>query len=337
MRKAKTVILTFMVITMLALGSMTSAFAETEDIVPDTTAAILYEETTDTIIYEKNADMQLPPASMTKVMTALIVLEANPELEGELTVDNRAVKKYYCSWRDAATTLKAGENISYEDCMRTMLISSANEATCAFAFDICDEYSDFVDKMNAKVEELGLKNTHFVDTHGLSTTNYTCPRDMCIIAREAMKYEKFREIVKCDKGVLPVSNVRSEPTEYLNSNLLLRPTNPAYESEYNDFVIGVKTGWIPASKNCFTGCMQRDGLTFYTVVMGSEDVQVNGDWVQGSFTDTIKLYQYADSFDPEKALAAKKRPMIIGGIVIAVVAVIAAFAIIMKRKKQSKE
>lgn len=332
MNKAKTLILSFAMITALIVINMTSAFAETEDIVPDTKAAILYEETTDTVIYEKNADMQLPPASMTKVMTALIVLEANPELEGELTVDERAVNSYYCSWKDAATCLKAKEKISYEDCMRTMLISSANEATCAFAFDMCDEYSDFVDKMNAKVEELGLKNTHFFDTSGLSYLNYTCPRDMCIIAREAMKYEKFREIVKMKKGVLPVSNMRDKPTEYWNSNLLLNPDKAPYKSEYNDFVIGVKTGWIPESKNCFTGCMQRDGLTFYTVVMGSEDVQINGEWVQGSFTDTIKLYQYADSFDPEKALAAKRRPIIIGAVAIAAV-IAAVIVIVMKRKK----
>lgn len=336
MRKYKIGVVGVLIVAMLLLGNVAMAFGETEDLVPDTKAAILYEETTDTVIYEKNADMQCIPASMTKVMTALIVLEANPKLEGELTVDKRAVGSYYCSWKDAATCLRAGEVVSYEDCMRTMLISSANEATCSFAFDMCEEYGDFVDKMNAKAEELGLKNTRFFDTNGLSYLNYTCPRDMCVIAREAMKYEKFREIVKCDSGVLPISNMRDKPTEYINSNMLLCPDRPAYESEYNKYVVGVKTGWIPESKNCFTSCMKRDGLVFYTVVMGSEDVKVNGQWAQGSFTDTIKLYKYADGFDPEKALAAKKRPFIVGGVVVAI-AIIALVVVLIKRKKISNK
>ena len=312
-----------------AVSSPTAAYASAaqEDVTPLSKAAILYEETSDTVIYDKNKDMQLTPASMTKVMTAIIVLEDNPELKGELTVDPRALKRYYCSWKDINCHLEEGETISCYECMKFMLLFSANEATTAFAFSMYDDYGDFVDRMNAKAEELGCRNTHFSDTSGLSATNITTPEDMVKICREAMKNEKFREIVRSEKGELPVSNKRSEPTPY---ETLLRVIYPdeRYESPYSQYIIGVKTGWTPASGYCYSCCMEKDGYVFYSVVMGAEDTVVNGQWAQGDFVDTLSLLKLTDDFQPP----ASKLPVII--IVVAVVLVSAAGAIAVKKKRK---
>ena len=155
--KLKKIFLTLLSVAMI-FSCTVQAFASDEyrdtDQAPHSKAAILYEATTDTVFYEKNADMELPPASMTKVMTAILVLEQNPELSGTLTVSKDAVRHYYCSSM-GYPHLKAGEVISYRDCMAYMLIPSANEAATSFAFEIGGDMNTFLQMMNDKAKELG--------------------------------------------------------------------------------------------------------------------------------------------------------------------------------------
>ena len=259
-------------------------------------SGILYEATTGTVIYEKDADMQLPPASMTKVMTAILVLEENPELEGELTVDERAVSSLYCSSMVPLKHLEAGEVISYKDCMRYLLVPSGNEAATAFAFAIAGDMYDFLDMMNEKAKELGCTDTHFQDPTGISATDhYTTARDMVKICEYAMSFDAFREAVSHSDGEVPPSNVRDEGFTYETTNYVMFPDD-RYESPYAEYMTGVKTGWTPAAGWCFSGCMERDGLVYYSVVMGGEELPYeDGERiVQGDFLDTIELYTLTD-------------------------------------------
>lgn len=284
----------------MTAASAGAAFAEDAkngtDMAPNCKAAILYEATTGTVLYEKNADMQLPPASMTKVMTAILVLEQNPELEGELTVSRDAVRHYYCSSMEPQRHLEEGEVISYEECMKYLLIPSGNEAATAFAFDICDEYKDFIAMMNEKAEELGCGNTHFADCIGLASgEHYTTPRDMVKICEYAMQFDKFRECVSQSEGTVPASNVREHGFDYETTNYVKFPDD-RYESPYSQYMRGVKTGYTPAAGWCFAGCMERDGLVFYSVAMGGELLDY-GDGervIQGDFLDTINMYSLTD-------------------------------------------
>lgn len=268
-----------------------------KDMAPNCKAAILYEATTDTVLYEKNADMQLPPASMTKVMTAILVLEQNPELEGELTVSKNAVRHYYCSFMEAQKHLKEGEVISYENCMKFLLIRSSNESATALAFDMCDDYKEFIAMMNEKAEELGCENTHFADCIGLSSgdRHYTTPRDMAKILQYAMTFEKFRECTQQEGGEIPASNVRDQGFEYETLNRVAFPDD-RYENPYSKYMTGGKTGQTPAAGWCFAACMEKDGLEFYSVTMGGEllDYGDGERMVQGDFIDTINLYSLTD-------------------------------------------
>ncbi len=267
-----------------------------DDYITHAKAGILYEATTDTVIYEKNKDMQLPPASMTKVMTAILVLEANPELEGELTVDPRAVSSMYCSSMVPLKHLKEGEVISYRDCMRYLLVPSGNEAATAFAFEIAGDMTDFVDMMNEKAEELGCENTNFEDPTGLSGNgHYTTAEDMVKICEYAMSFDRFREAVSYADGEVPPSNVRDEGFTYETTNYVKFPDD-RYESPYSRYVTGVKTGWTPAAGYCFSGCMEKDGLVFYSVILGGEELPYDEERIiQGDFLDTIELYGLTDS------------------------------------------
>ena len=277
-----------------------------DDYITHAKAGILYEATTDTVIYEKNKDMQLPPASMTKVMTAILVLEANPELEGELTVDPRAVSSMYCSSMVPLKHLKEGEVISYRDCMRYLLVPSGNEAATAFAFEIAGDMTDFVDMMNEKAEELGCENTNFEDPTGLSGNgHYTTAEDMVKICEYAMSFDRFREAVSYADGEVPPSNVRDEGFTYETTNYVKFPDD-RYESPYSRYVTGVKTGWTPAAGYCFSGCMEKDGLVFYSVILGGEELPYDEERIiQGDFLDTIELYGLTDSL---RAAAPEEEP-----------------------------
>lgn len=277
------------------------------DYISHAKAGILYEATTGTVIYEKNADMQLPPASMTKVMTAILVLEENPELKGELTVDERAVSSLYCGYMVPLKHLKEGEVISYKDCMRYLLVPSGNEAATAFAFEIAGDMSEFLDMMNAKAKELGCENTNFKDPTGLSgSDHYTTPEDMVKMCEYAMRFEQFREAVSCADGAVPASNVRDEGFDYESTNFVMFPDD-RYESPYSRYMTGVKTGYTPAAGYCFSGCMEKDGLVYYSVVMGGEELPYKDGKriVQGDFLDTIELYDLTDGL---KAVGPEEEP-----------------------------
>lgn len=310
MIRVKKIFSVLLIVVMAALVSVTTpgqALASSEagtekpvidgdDYITHAKAGILYEATTDTVIYEKNKDMQLPPASMTKVMTAILVLEANPELEGELTVDPRAVSSMYCSSMVPLKHLKEGEVISYRDCMRYLLVPSGNEAATAFAFEIAGDMTDFVDMMNEKAEELGCENTNFEDPTGLSGNgHYTTAEDMVKICEYAMSFDRFREAVSYADGEVPPSNVRDEGFTYETTNYVKFPDD-RYESPYSRYVTGVKTGWTPAAGYCFSGCMEKDGLVFYSVILGGEELPYDEERIiQGDFLDTIELYGLTDS------------------------------------------
>ena len=266
------------------------------DYISHAKAGILYEATTDTVIYAKNADMKLPPASMTKVMTAILVLEENPELKGQLTVDERAVSSLYCGYMVPQKHLEEGEVISYKDCMRYLLVPSGNEAATAFAFEIVGDMGKFLDMMNAKAKELGCENTNFQDPTGLSASeHYTTPEDMVKMCKYAMSFEQFREAVSYPDGEVPASNVRDEGFTYETTNRVMFPDD-RYESPYSQYMTGVKTGWTPAAGYCFSGCMEKDGLVYYSVVMGGEEFPYkDGERVvQGDFVDTIELYSLTE-------------------------------------------
>ncbi|MGN0658240.1 MAG: D-alanyl-D-alanine carboxypeptidase family protein [Emergencia sp.] len=307
------------------------------DEAPHSKAAILYEATTDTVFYEKNADMELPPASMTKVMTAILVLEENPDLEGTLTVSENAVKHYYCSSMEYPH-LKAGEIISYKDCMTYMLVPSANEAATSFAFEIGGDMETFVQMMNDKAEELGCEHTHFQDPAGLSSSDhYTTPRDMVKICRYAMSFDQFREAVSKSEGTVPASNMRDEGYDYYTTNYVKFPDD-RYESPYSRYVTGVKTGWTPAAGWCFSGCMEKDGLVWYSVVMGGDEEWYDENRiVQGDFVDTIHLYSLTEGVTAEDLEAMHSGFPVAAAVVIAVIAAIVLLTAVYILRKKSKE
>ena len=262
--------------------------------------AILYEESTGTILYSLEPDKHNAPASMTKVMTAVLVLEYNPKLTGSTVVSADAVSPTYCSWMDT-DHLYEGEEVTILNLMKYLLIPSGNEAATTLAEYVAGDIPTFIDMMNEKAAELGMTNTHYEDPHGLSSDSYISVQDMLTLCRYAMTFKPFRNIVHMNGGSLPASNRREYEMRYYTSNRFLDPDgNSAYVTGYNKDIIGIKTGTTPAAGYNISSCMVKDGLTFYTVVMHCSDI-LGEDYsmTDGRYIDTKALFDYARLFEKQ--------------------------------------
>ena len=242
-------------------------------------AAVLYQPTTNTFLYTKNADVQLPMASTTKIMTALIAIE-NADLDEQIAVDPKAV-----GTEGSSLYLKAGEIITMRDLVIGLMLRSANDAAVAIACAVSGNVKDFSRLMNERAVSLGLESTNFANPHGLDDPeHYTTARELALLAAEAMKNETFREIVSLRKHVIKTSI--AEPRMVINHNKLLT----LYDS-----AIGIKTGFTKRSGRCLVGASENNGLQFITVTINAPD-----DW-----NDHISMFEYGYSLLESKVLARK--------------------------------
>ena len=201
--------------------------------------AILYELSTDTVLLEQDADMKLYPASTTKLMTALVAMEyGNPQ--DVVTVTRDAVDGLY--EQGSASYLLVGEEISFMDLMRYLLIGSGNDAANALAIHVSGSVENFVELMNNTARELGCTNTHFVNPHGLhDEDHYTTARDLLKISLAAMKNETIAQLVAETEVVLPVTNKHDHTTtKYTTNHLISKKSTREY---FYEGAIGIKTGY----------------------------------------------------------------------------------------------
>ena len=298
----KRLLAVMMIVTML-LGCMgVASFAEGETpverpVITNSPLVILYEESTDTLMYEKRIDSTNAPASMTKVMTAVLVLEYDPELKGSTTVSADAISDKYCYWMNY-NHLLAGEELTVWDLMNYLLIPSGNEAGTVLAEYVAGDIPTFIDMMNAKAKELGMTRTHYEDPHGLSEENKITCEDMLKLCRYAMTFENFRKIVSTKQGNLPENEIRPYPIRYSTTNRVMNPRGQSrYDTGFTEDIIGIKTGYIRVAGNNLACCMVHGDLTFYSVVMHAHDEQQpDGTWLEGHYMDTRELMVWARSF-----------------------------------------
>lgn len=211
-------------------------------------AAITIEAQTGISLYEKNADEQLPMASTTKIMTALVALE-NADINQTFTVSETA-----CKVEGTQIGLLAGDQISLNDLLHMLMMKSANDAAQTIAENISGSLEAFAELMNERAKQMGLTHTHFENPHGLPSDNhYTTARELALIAAEALKNDTFAQIVSTKKKKLDYHGLVIE-----NSNRLL--------SSY-EYTTGVKTGFTKAAGRCLVTSAKKDGVTLINVTL----------------------------------------------------------------------
>lgn len=221
-------------------------------------SAILMEASTGKVIFEQNADEALPPASVTKVMTLLLVMEAIKE--GKISLEDTVrTSAHAASMGGSQIFLKEGEEMSVEDMVKSVVIASANDAACALAEHISGSEEAFVKKMNERAAELGMKNTSFENTNGLddtATNHLTSARDIAIMSRELIKHPKILEY-----SSIWMDTVRNGMFGLTNTNRLVR---------FYRGCTGLKTGSTSKAGFCVSATAERDGVSLICVIMGAE-------------------------------------------------------------------
>ena len=224
----------------------------------DCKSLILIEANTNTVLYEKNADEPLSPASVTKVMTLLLVMEAIENGKIEYS-DIVRVSKNAASMGGSQIYLKENEEMSVEDLLKSVIIASANDAAVALAEHICGSEEAFVEQMNQRAEELEMTNTHFENTNGLDDTvenHVISARDIAIMSRELIKYPKITEY-----SSIWMDSIRNGSFGLTNTNRLIR---------FYKGATGLKTGSTDKAGFCISATAERDGMSLICVVMGAE-------------------------------------------------------------------
>ena len=254
-------------------------------------SAILIEESTGKVIYENNADEQLRPASMTKIMSLLLIMDALDNNKVSLT-DTVTISKTSSDMGGSQVYVNEGEVYTVGELLKGVAIASANDAVVALSEKIAGSKEKFVINMNNKANELGLKNTHFVNPHGLDEDNhYSSARDMSIMARELLKH----------KDIL---NYTSKYEDYFKKNngssIWLVNTNKLVK--FYKGMDGLKTGYTSKAGYCLTATAKRDGLRFISVVMGEDSIKNRSE-------DTLKLLNYG--FNTKKKEVIMKKDIIL--------------------------
>ena len=263
-----------------------------EDIQLSTEAAVLIDATSGAVLYEKNATMQMFPASTTKVMTALLAIE-HGNLDDVITVSNDAVNNIDRS--SSHIYLDYGEQFTLEQGLYALLLQSSNDVAYAIAEHIGGTYDNFIVMMNDKAKAIGAMNTNFVNPHGLPDDNhYTTAYDLALILKEAIRFEDFVTISSTVRYEMAPTNKQDDIRYFANSNEHIK----SGEFEYENAVLG-KTGYTKVAGYSFVEYAKSDDLKLIVVTMNSQDSDIR-------FEESKKILDYGFSNYKEVLIEASK-------------------------------
>lgn len=249
-------------------------------------SAILIEPTTGTIIYEKDPHKKMYPASITKIMTALLAIE-NCKMKDTVVYSKKNLDSLTAE--DSNIQCQVGEKMSVKDCLYALMLSSANETATALAEHIAGSSEAFAKLMNERAKQAGATDTHFANPNGLHDDNhYVTAYDMSMIMKAAIQYPVFLDVIHTTEYTIPANNKRTEPFQSYQRHKMIFTTSPYYDAD----VIGGKTGYTDQAGKTLVTYAKRGNVSLISVVMKS-----NGDQV---FDDTKKLLDYGfDNFNYE--------------------------------------
>jgi D-alanyl-D-alanine carboxypeptidase (penicillin-binding protein 5/6) len=256
------------------------AFAEekkapTVDLTPNAQSAVLMDADTGTVIAEKNKDTKLPPASITKIMTMLLIMEAIDK--GNIKMDEKVrVSEYAASMGGSQIFLEPGEEMTVQEMLKGIAMASGNDASVAMAEKIAGSEENFVQMMNERAQQLGMQNTHFSNCNGLPVANhYTTANDIAVMSRELLKHEGITKFTGAYQDYLRKES--PNPFWLVNTNKLVR---------FYSGADGLKTGYTSEAKFCLSATAKRDNLRVVAVVLGEPNTKTRN-------AEVTKLFDYA--------------------------------------------
>lgn len=247
---------------------------------------ILINADTGDVLYEKNPDGKMYPASTTKIMTCILALEYGPELQEDVVIPNGITVDSSSS----KMGLFVGDTMKFEDLLYGMMLASGNDAAKAVAILVSGSEFQFVQLMNTKLAELGISvnTTHFDNVHGLHGSNhYTTARDLATIMAYALKDPTFRDIIACREHTV-YSTFWPDGQKFTSKYDIIDPDS----NLYYEYCIGGKTGYTSRAGRCFVGAAEKDGIRLIAVSMNPSKIDENDKTYTEAFTDNIRLFKY---------------------------------------------
>ena len=277
-------ILSFLIITVLFTNLNIVYAADNDADAPEISsgAAVLIDNKTNRVLYDKNANERMFPASTTKIMTAILVLE-NCDLDETVTASYDALMSIPEGYVTAE--IQGEEQFTVEQLLEMLLVHSANDAANVLAEYVGGSIESFISMMNTKVNELGLTNTHFTNPYGLQEDNhYTTAYDLAEIMQYCIQNDDFRRIAGSVSCSIPATN-KSGVRSYTSTNQLILPDSPNY---YSYVTVG-KTGFTTEAGRCLVSCAYRNDIELTCLILGGT---LSPDGISSRFTDSITLYEY---------------------------------------------
>lgn len=271
MRKSLAIVLAVMVFVFGSIGFANVQPVMGVEIVTEATSAILMDAASGQVFFEKEAHKELPPASVTKIMTLLVAADAVASGKVNLT-DKVTASENASKLGGSQIYLEPGEIFTLEQLLIAIAVGSANDGCVAVAEHINGTHEAFVEEMNNKAQALGLKNTHFANAYGLPAEgHYTSAYDLAVISKEALNYPLVRKLTSIKEY-----DLRDGKFKLWNTNKLLW---------WYPGADGFKTGWTNEAKYCLASTVERNGLRLICVVMGVPQVR-------GHFAESMKIFNY---------------------------------------------
>lgn len=284
MKFRKSLVIIFMLIFILHT-SMCYALTEQPEISAD--ASILIDSSSEKVLYSKNENQKMYPASTTKILTAILTIE-NCNLNDVVTVPYEAISSITSGYSVAA--LQTGEQLTVEQLLQVMLVHSANDAANVLAFHVSGSIENFANLMNNKVSELGLTNTHFTNPSGMHDENhYTTAHDLAIIMKYCMKNDTFRSLSSLKYCTIPATNKYDVRVFNTTNELLIYDNRDVSSNYYYKYAIAGKTGYTTQAKNCLVSVAKKENLELICVVL-SAGIYPNN--VSAKFVDTKSIFDY---------------------------------------------
>lgn len=247
------------------------------DLAPNAVSAVLMDADTGTVLYEKNKGQKLPPASITKIMTMVLIMEALDQ--GKIKSDEKVrTSEYAASMGGSQIFLEPGEEMTVDEMLKGIAMASGNDASVAMAEKIAGTEEAFVSMMNARAKELGMNDTHFVNVNGLPAENhYTSAHDIALMSRELLKHEEITKYTGQYQDYLRKDS--EKPFWLVNTNKLVR---------FYSGADGLKTGYTSEAKFCLSATAKRDNLRVVAVVLGEPNTKTRN-------AEVTKMFDYAFS------------------------------------------
>ena len=312
--KAKRFLSVFLLFVLLVSLTATPFAAAEEPTLPEdpdiqAKSALLVDANTGAIVYAKNEHQELYPASLTKIMTALLVVEAIDK--GQLSLDQEVTASSTIESLDtdgSTANIKPGEIMTVEQLLYCMLVVSANEACVILAEAVSGSVDAFVDQMNEKAQALGCENTHFVNPTGLhDSQHYTSAWDLYLITKEALTHKDFVRISDTGDITLPATNLHEARALHSTNYLISVWRSRGY---INKNAHGIKTGSTSEAGHCLVSSAAKGSLSFISVVLGCDRLTLeDGEIRTMSFYETNRLFQWGfDNFSYKTILTADEYP-----------------------------